>query len=54
MDIKVTCVDGREVLVKDLVSFLREGDSLKIIHSSGGLNVKGTMNYVKEVVEVKN
>lgn len=54
MDIRVEHFDGSKVVVADLVSYLREGDSLKVVYSSMGFNVKGIINMVKGVTVIND
>ena len=48
MDLRVEHTDGTKVVYKNLIKFLREGDTLKVLYFYGG---SGTINFVEKVEE---
>ena len=48
-DLLIKHHNGTEVLIRDVLSFSVEGSSVKVLHYSMGIQVKGTINKVMEV-----
>lgn len=53
MTITVVFLSGEERKVHAISDYLLEGDSLRLTHTAYGLNVKGFINGVKEVLDEK-